>query len=88
MSADPELDMAMLDATEKQVMESWESFTVEFERIHMPGRHEGSWKVSYRTQAKTGGDKKGGYMAMGGGATLRQAMQAAFLDRVSTRLDR
>jgi hypothetical protein len=78
--------MAMLDATEKQIMENWESFTVEFTRVAFSASHTGAWKVSYRAQAKA--DGPGHLMVTGGGTTLRQAMQEAFKQRMSARLDR
>lgn len=78
-------DTAMLDGLERNIIQEWESFSVEFTRVALPGSGSGRWKVSFKSDMKS---EKRSVLSTGGGATLREALTNAFVDRIATRLER
>lgn len=76
-------DDNLLDAVERQVMEY--NMAVVIQRCWINYDRPSSWQVAFKTDAsKHGGE--GRTFAMGGGVTLREALQKAFVDVATSRL--
>lgn len=69
---------------ERRVMEGWDQVDVSFSRIAIPGPGPNPWKVCFKAN-NIGGNRKT-YMS-GGGATLREAFEKAFINAAIARLD-
>lgn len=76
-------DALLLDEIERRVMD-WEEVNVQFKRIAIPGSGPSAWKVSFKVDKVKSQSKR---MISGGGATLREAFENAFVEAAVARIE-
>lgn len=77
-------DEALLDAIERQVMEY--DMSVSIKRCVSNAHRPDAWQVVFKTDAALVNGQGGKTWAAGGGRTLREAFEKAFLGVVTKRL--